>query len=172
MTNIQETTPAKDNETASLQKDIESTPPQPEYNPYTDLFSDNPYDLSTGRPISENASKPSQPVIDRRLERRKIIGGILTALLLAVPVSIALCCIMFIIRSKGLGTDQDVLGLTILFGLLFTVVVTPLMIRRNGSAGGRSIYAHHIKVFGKYQPIDCLDKKTSRKSKKGGSDHP
>ncbi len=129
----------QDNSSATLPDDnsgpVSDTPDTPpEYDPYSGMFSDNPYDLSTGELIKEE-KKPEPPKIDERKENAKKIVPLMIMLAVTVPFFIiALYCMDNYIRIFP-EVDQPVpkrVQITLLILICMVMVLAGyLLIRRN-----------------------------------------
>ncbi len=110
----------------------------PEYDPYTGMFSDNPYDLSTGEFIPKKTELPKPNVeLDLKLEfKKKLLAfGIMATIMTPIVIITYFSSInTFSNTNMILHNDLILMGLSFL-GVLATIFGAFLIIRYNSSTG-------------------------------------
>lgn len=109
-----------ESETPMTPENIPSEENIPMYDPHTDMFSDNPYDLVTGEFIKKE-KVPEKPVVDYKLERKKRYVPVLIMVTLTLPV----CAVLYYISiAAATPTNLIINNDTALLGYLFLGVLT------------------------------------------------
>ncbi|MBQ9460419.1 MAG: hypothetical protein IJU51_00665 [Clostridia bacterium] len=119
----------------------------PEYDPYTGMFSENPYDLNTGKFIQKKKELP-KPAVDYKNERKnKILAfGIMTVI--TTPIVIALYYSSTTVLKPFLEFNYFTVLLGFIFlGFLAVCLGSYLIIRYNNSFGTNSKRKIDSRVF-------------------------
>ena len=120
----------------------------PEYNPFTGMFSDNPFDLNTGEFI-KNEKILSKPAVDLKAERKRkwLAFGIMATIIIPIIVLLYYSSTTTLKQTNLILNDMTILLGFIFLGAVASILGAFFIIRYNDSIGSKLKLKIDSRVF-------------------------